>query len=107
MLSSVTFYLNFDDSGSEPVLSIPQSSIAAEISWDTVAIDNIEPFVMGLLQKMANYSSTETDELANVFVSQPTKSDGFRNNQNKRTYSYTVTFFLPDSMPDVPDGDNF
>ncbi|MGL5075728.1 MAG: hypothetical protein ACRDBG_07785 [Waterburya sp.] len=107
MLAASDLYLNFDDSSPDPILSIPQSSVALSINWNGVATDNLEPWLMGLLQLTANYSANETDELANVFVTQPIKSDGVRDGQGRRTYTYTVTFFLPDSMPEIPDGDDF
>lgn len=96
---------------SDPVLKIPYSAIAGVISWTTTPTaqnEKLDPWMTGVLQKLANYATDNpTNETNNIVVSQPTNNTpGTRNNiQNRKNSRYITTVWSTSTTNPVLDGD--
>lgn len=94
-----------------PVLKIPYSAIAAAINWTTVPTaqsEKLDPWIVGVLQKLADYyTNNPTNEANNLVVSQPTNNTpGTRNGiQNRKNSRYIATIWSTSTTNPVLDGD--
>jgi hypothetical protein len=91
----------------QPVLVIKYSDLIAQ-GWDDPFADggqNPERWITAIIKKMRGFSSTLTDEIPNVVVSEPLLSLESRNSLLKRRFSYSVDIYQADSGATSPDPD--
>lgn len=103
--------VDYTTDANNPVLRIPYSAIAPGIGWTTAPTaqtEKLDPWVVGILQKLADYATNNpTNETNNVVVSQPSNlTPGTRNNvQNRKNSRYIATVWSTSTTNPVIDGD--
>jgi hypothetical protein len=94
-----------------PVLSIPFNDIKVAIDWGTAPTaetENLEPWIMAIIQKLRDFDSTATTSDHNIVVAAPFPGVQTRNSiANRNTFAYTVTAYSTTTASAKPDGDNF
>ena len=90
-------------------LSIPYDAIDDSITWDTVSPNNnasVAPWIVGQLQRLANYNQANPDLDPQLFVSPPRKTFNQTTlGQDVVEYTYEVRVRAIDATPAIPDGD--
>ncbi|WP_013320972.1 hypothetical protein [Gloeothece verrucosa] len=108
-LSSISGCSIDNSTPSNPVLRIPYSSIAASITWTTPTIDNLDPWIEGILATVAAYQLANPSNTAiNVLIgqsssNQPASRNGVDNRANSRRI---ITTWSTQTVSPVIDGDN-
>lgn len=90
-----------------PVLVIKYSDFTSQ-SWDALAAndENIpEKWIAAIARKIRDFSSTNTDDVPNVVITDPIVGLESRESTLKRRFSYSLDIYQADSGSIAPDPD--
>jgi hypothetical protein len=93
-----------------PQLEINYTAINTAGAWTTVptatGVQDLDPWLVCMLQKLADWNSSINTEVHDVVVSQPFVGVASRNNiDNRLTFTYTVTVYQKTGVAGKPDAD--
>lgn len=86
-------------------LTLDFADFATE-GWTTAAgTTSAEKWLTAIVLKAQKFSTSNTDQLPNIVVSDPFPGLINRDSQLKREYAYTVQVYVPDTSAAIPDPD--
>lgn len=94
-----------------PKLTIEFNSIKDALTWTTpptsAGTQDLDPWIASIIQKLADWNSSQSTETHDVVVAQPFAGIQSRNSiDNRPTYSYTTTVFSKTPVVSKPDADD-
>ena len=91
----------------DPVLVIKHSDFTAQAWNSLVAGDETDPekWITAIARKIYDFSVANTDDLANVVITNPILGLESRNSLLKRRFSYGLDIYQDDSGSSAPDPD--